>query len=301
MHLEGTQTDKVHAERVVAGIAARQHGVVTTAQLVAAGIGPRGIAGRVRDGRLRRLHRGVFLFGPLTGPWTREMAAVLACGEGAVVGYQAAGALWRIRPPWHGPIDVIVTRHPRPGPKIRIHRARLDVRETRRREGIPVTSPARTLLDLAAVVDERDLARALNEAQVLRLVTPQELAQIIGRGRPGSAALRAQLEAQNEPSLTRSEAEIAFLELVHDAGLPPPETNVTVLGHEVDFLWRAQKLIVEVDGFAFHSSRQAFERDRRRDARLQAAGFRVIRFTYLQIVNEPTTIVACLDAHITVR
>jgi very-short-patch-repair endonuclease len=106
------------------------------------------------------------------------------------------------------------------------------------------------------------------------------------------------LNLQHEPSLTRSEAEIAFLQLVRDAGLPAPETNVNVLGHEVDFLWREQKLIVEVDGFAYHSSRQAFERDRRRDARLQA-GFRVIRFTYLQIVNEARAITACLDVHIT--
>ena len=108
------------------------------------------------------------------------------------------------------------------------------------------------------------------------------------------------LNLQHEPSLTRSEAEIAFLELVRSAGLPAPETNVNVVGHEVDFLWREQKLIVEVDGFAYHSSREAFERDRRRDARLQAAGFRVIRFTYLQIVNGVACgQLACLDVHIT--
>lgn len=134
---------------------------------------------------------------------------------------------------------------------------------------------------------------------MLRLVTPRELAHVAGRGRPGSTALRAVLNLQHEPSLTRSEAEIAFLELVRNAGLPDPETNVNVLGHEVDFLWREKRLIVEVDGFAYHSSRQAFERDRRRDARLQAAGFRVIRFTYRQIVNDPASIIECLDVHIT--
>lgn len=299
MVLQGTQTDKVRAECRVAAIAARQHGVITTAQLTAAGVGPRGVAGRVGDGRLRRLHRGVFLVGPLTGPWTREMAAVLACGDGAVLSHQAAASLWGIRRAWHGPVDVPVSRHPRPGPEIRTHRSRLGPRETRRREGVPVTSPVRTLLDLATVVTERDLARAVEEAQVLKLVTRHAIAEMVGRGRPGAAALRAVFDARHEPSLTRSEAEVAFLELVRNAGLPAPETNVTVLGHEVDFLWREQKLIVEVDGFAYHSSRQAFERDRRRDARLQAAGFRVIRFTYLQIVNEPRTLLACLDVHIT--
>jgi very-short-patch-repair endonuclease len=243
----------------------------------------------------------VFLVGPLTGPWTREMAAVLACGDGAFLSHHPAGSLWAIRRAWHGPIDVTVPRHPRPGPEITIHRARLDARDTRRRDGVPVTSPARTLLDLASVLPERDLARAVEQAQVLRLVTPQELAQIAGRGRPGSAALHAVLEAQHEPSLTRSEAEARMLELIRAAGLPAPETNVKVLGHEVDFLWREQKLIVEVDGFAYHSSRQAFERDRRRDARLQAAGFRVIRVTYLQIVDDPASVVACLDAYITIK
>lgn len=290
-------------ERILAAIAVRQHGVVTTAQLAAAGVGKNGITRRVADGRLDRLHRGVFLLGPLTGPWTKEMAAVLACGEIAVLSHRSAAALWRIRRTWLGPPEVTVFEGASRGrPGLRVYRTtRLDPRETRRREGVPVTAPARTLLDLATLISERDLARAVEEAQVLRIVTPRELAHIAGRGRPGSAALRAVLNLQHEPSLTRSEAEIAFLELIRSAGLPAPETNVNVLGHEVDFLWRAQKLIVEVDGFAYHSSRQAFERDRRRDARLQAAGFRVIRFTYLQIVNEPRTVIKCLDVHITKR
>ncbi len=297
------QRAELATERILAAIAVRQHGVVTTAQLAAAGVGTNGITRRVADGRLHRLHRGVFLLGPLIGPWTKEMAAVLACGEIAVLSHRSAAALWRIRRAWLGPPEVTVCEGGSRGrPGLRVYRTtRLDPRETRRRDGVPVTSPARTLLDLASVLPEPDVARAVEEAQVLRLVTPRELAHIAGRGRPGSAALRAVLNLQHEPSLTRSEAEIAFLELVRNAGLPDPETNVNVLGHEVDFLWREQKLIVEVDGFAYHSSRQAFERDRRRDARLQAAGFRVIRFTYLQIVKEPSSIRECLDAHITNR
>jgi very-short-patch-repair endonuclease len=229
------------------------------------------------------------------------MAAVLACGATAVLSHRSAAVLWGLLRAWYGPPEVTVTDgRSRGRPDLRVYRTRrLDPRETRRREGVPVTSPARTLLDLAIVVSERDLARAVEEAQVLRLVTPRELANLAGRGRPGSAALRAVLNRQHEPSLTRSEAEVAFLQLVRDAGLPDPETNVDVLGFEVDFLWRAQKLVVEVDGFSFHSTRNAFERDRRRDATLQAAGFRVIRFSYMQIVDEPDAIIACLEVHIT--
>jgi very-short-patch-repair endonuclease len=229
------------------------------------------------------------------------MAAVLACGETAVLSHRSAAALWGIRHAWLGPPEVTVTdgaSRGRPGISVRRTRV-LTAADTRRREGVPVTAPARTLLDLAAVVDRPDLARALNEAQVLRLVTPREIGQVTRRGRPGSAALRAALQAQFEPRFTRSEAEARLLELVRHAGLPEPETNVRVLGHEVDFLWPEQKLIVEVDGFAYHSSRQAFERDRRRDALLQAGGFRVIRFTYRQIVDDPASVIACLEVYIT--
>jgi very-short-patch-repair endonuclease len=294
--------EELATERALAAIAARQHGVVTTAQLADAGVGRNGASRRVADGRLRRLHRGVFLLGPLTGRWTREMAAVLACGVTAVLSHRSAAGLWRIRHVWLGPPEVTVTDgRSRGRPGIEVTRSCLPAAETRWREGIRVTSPARTLLDLAAVTDQRELARALNEAQVLRLVTPRELAEVTGRGRPGAKALRAALQAQFEPRFTRSEAEAAFLDLIRDAGYPAPEANVRILGVEVDFLWRAEKLVVEVDGFAFHSSRQAFERDRRRDARLQAAGFRVVRFTYRQIVDEPALIHKCLDMHITSR
>jgi very-short-patch-repair endonuclease len=295
---EGTEAHKVR-ERQVLLVASRQHGVVTAAQFAAAGIGPRGIARRVADGRVRRLHRGVFLVGPLIGPWTREMAAVLACGEGAVLSHRSAAALWGFRPAWRGPVDVTAPGQPRPRGRITLHRKHLDAREVRRREGVPVTAPARTLLDVAGLISRRDLEQAVEEAQVLKLVTPQALARTTGRGRQGSAALKAVLDLQQEPSMTRSEAEARLLELVRAAGLPAPETNARVLGYEVDFLWRKHKLVVEVDGFAFHSTRQAFERDRRRDAQLQAAGYRVIRFSYVQIVDHPETVVACLEVHIT--
>ena len=171
------QRPELATERRLAAIAARQHGVLTSAQLRAAGVAPRAVSRRVADGRLRRLHRGVFLLGPLFGPWTTQMAAVLACGQGAVLSHRSAAALWGIHRAWLGVPEVTVLEGgSRGGVGVRVYRTtRLDLRETRRREGVPVTAPARTLLDIAALISERDLARALEEAQVLRLTTPRAL------------------------------------------------------------------------------------------------------------------------------
>jgi len=278
----------------ITDLAARRHGVVTTADLVAAGVGRGAIARRVGDGRQRPLHRGVFLVGPLKDAWTDAMAAVLACGPGAAVSHHDAAAIWGVRPAWHGPIDVTTTRQLRPRNGIRLHRTRR--LEFTRRHGVPVTTPGRTLLDLAAELDERTLARAIEEAQLLRLTTAAELASLNARssGRHGTRALAATIAAAHEPRMTRSEAERRFLDLIRAARLPAPETNVRVAGYEVDFLWRAQRLVVEVDGFAYHSSRAAFERDRRKDADLQAAGLRVNRVTYRQIERECEAVIASI-------
>lgn len=159
-----------------------------------------------------------------------------------------------------------------------------------------VTAPARTLLDLAEVVSSRELERAVAEAQVRGLVRISQLHAAIARapGRHGAAPLRALLDADTGPALTRSEAEQRLLTLVRAARLRSPETNVRFGRYEVDFLWRAERLVLEVDGYAFHSSRAAFERDRLRDAELQLAGLRVVRVTWRQIVDEPEALVARL-------
>jgi very-short-patch-repair endonuclease len=149
-----------------------------------------------------------------------------------------------------------------------------------------VTAPARTLIDLATTVDDRQLARAIEEAQVLKLVTRRAIAAAATARRPGATAVRAALDRYDEPRLTRSKAERALLELVRAARLPVPKTNTHVLGHEVDAFWPDHRLIVEVDGYEFHSTREAFERDRRKDARLTAAGYRVIRITYRQLTED---------------
>jgi very-short-patch-repair endonuclease len=263
------------ADRAISALAARQHGIVTTAQLAQAGIGPNAVAHRVAHGRLVRIHRGVYQVGPIAAPRGPEMAAVLATG--GVLSHHTAAAIWTIRA-HSGPVHVTVTgeaRRQRAG--VHIHRSlSLNVAV---QHGLPVITPARTLRDLAAHLPQHELDRATEQAQILNLATRAEIAgQLPRRGR---RALTAALD--DEPRLTRSEAERRFLALIRAARLPLPETNVRVLGYEVDMLWREQKLIVEVDGFGYHGTRAAFERDRARDAMLQVAGYRVVRITWRQI------------------
>jgi very-short-patch-repair endonuclease len=285
-------------DRRVVALAGREHGVVTSAQLIEAGLTPKAIAHRVKSGWLVRLHRGVFLVGPLEAPLSRAKAAVLAAGEGAVLSHLAAAAVWEFLAPRPGPIDVTLPgRNARNRPGIRLNRVtRLHPADITRRHDLPVTSPARTVLDLATRLTPHHLARAINEAQVQRRLTPHSLNEQFKRypNHRGTAALRA--ATTTDPAFTRSEAERRLLDLIRAARLPQPRTNVRVRSHEVDFLWSDQRLIVEVDGFAFHSTRAAFERDRIRDADLIAAGYRVIRVTWRQLTDAPAAVVASLAA-----
>ncbi|NIQ52897.1 MAG: DUF559 domain-containing protein [Gammaproteobacteria bacterium] len=182
-------------------------------------------------------------------------------------------------------------------PGVRVHRVRaLPPDEVTRIDGIPVTNPVRTLLDLAGAVDRRDLERALARADRQGLAGRKKILALLARHprRPGAGALRACLRADISPALTRSRAEEEFLDLAGRAQFRAPEANVVIEGHEVDFLWRAERLVVEVDGFAYHGSRRTFERDRRRDAVLAARGYHVMRVTWRQLGTEPEAVVARL-------
>jgi very-short-patch-repair endonuclease len=229
-------------------------------------------------------------------PGAREFGAVLACGRGAVISHRTAAALWCLLPKVSKETHVTVPgRDRRRGDGICVHRvARLDRRDIRKLGGIPVTAPARTLLDVATMASPRELEQALAEAQARRLVRRSDLTSLLARvgSRPGVPALRSLIDADAGPALTRSAAERRFLALIRAAALPAPEANVRIGRHEVDFLWRDQRLVVEVDGFRFHSSRAAFERDRRRDAELASLGFRVIRVTWRQLVERPEGVIA---------
>lgn len=259
-----------HRDRAILRLAARQQGVVTTAQLLDAGVGRRAIARRVERGWLVPLYRGVYQAGPTAGPYAREMAAVLACGEGCVLSHDSAAAIWGFRPPHQGEVHITIegqARRTRPG--IRVHRTlSLDAAV---HNGLPLTTPARTLKDLARTLTPAGLDRAAEQAHILGLVIPDE---------------------ERYPEFTRSEGEQRLKALCKAAQLPAPRMNARVAGREVDAYWAAQRLIVEVDGWRYHGSRWAFERDRRKDAALQAAGYRVVRVTARRLREESYAVAA---------
>ena len=284
---------------MVAALAARQHGVVSRAQLEAAGLGRGAIAQRVRRRRLLRLHRGVYAVGHarLTSRG-RLWAAVLACGseEAAVVSHRSAAAVWDLAPaPWHG-VDVITLRQSRSVAGVRVHRTATleDADVVRHDDGLPVTSVARTLLDLATLLSFTRLERACAQAQILRVLDVTAVEELMARSGPvrGTRRLRAAIAslATTGAEVTRSELEVRFLSLVAEAALPRPKVNTRVAGFEVDFHWPEHRLVVETDGAAAHLTLTAFETDRRRDAALAVAGQRVVRFTWRELTERPAVV-----------
>jgi len=219
---------------------------------------------------------------------------VLAGGPGAVLSHRSAAELWAVMPVTRRVPHVSVSRSRRPCATVVFHHPRLDPVDLTTRDGIPVTAPARTLLDLAAVLTSRQLERAFEEADRLRLLDRERL-RALGerRGQRGIREFR-RLAARLLPAdvRTRSSLEYRFLRLCRDRGLPAPEANARVAGLEVDVLWRPQRLVVELDGHAYHRGRTAFERDRLRDSTLQAAGYRVLRFTHRRIEDDPDGVLA---------
>ena len=294
-----------HVDRLIARIAGRQLGLITWKQLVAVGLSRGEISRRVARGLLHPVHRGVYAVGHLhLPPFADLRAATLACGDRSLVCRRSAIVLWRMARGGAAEVDVLVVGENRRSRKgIRVHRtATLARKDTGRRHGVPVTAPARTLVDFAEVASDAELESALNEARVLRLVDDGHLRGAIARAgrRRGAARLRALLDAELDRGFTRTEIERVMRRLVRRAGLPEPEVNAGVLGREVDFLWREQRLIVETDGRQAHGTPRAFERDRRRDAELQAAGYRVLRFTWRQVTDEPEYVVATIAATLAV-
>ena len=284
-------------DRDVAELAGSQHGVVTAAQLVDLGLGERAVRARSEAGKLHRVRRGVYAVGhPLLTPKSRMMSAVLACGAGAFISHRSAGALWGIGPAGHTAIDVSSPRRSGRGHDgIAVHRASEDdAGDLVEVDGIPCASVARTLLGLASVVGRPAFERAVGRAETLGLLDRREVEAVVAGsgGRPGVRLIRSLLsELRPEPAFTRSELERRFLALCRRRRLPRPAANLWVAladgGMEVDFLWAAPRLVAELDGHRAHGTRRAFERDRRRDQLLAAAGYRVVRFTWRQVVERP--------------
>jgi very-short-patch-repair endonuclease len=293
------------AEPRLGELAARQHGVVARRQLLALGLSSSAIARRAAAGRLHPVHLGVYAVGhPVLGVHGRWMAAVLACGCGAALGYRSAAALWGIRRNEAELIDVVVPGGAGRGRAgLRIHRhPGLSSAELMARNGIPVTSPARTVLDLAAVLSARGLAYALDQTELQEL-TDYPALDALARARPGhrgSSALRRMLrEHLAGTAATRSGLEVAFLELCRRNGLPRPRVNQPLCGLVVDFVFAEHRVAVETDSWRWHRGRAAFERDRERDALLATAGYRTLRFTDRQVENDPATVLRALRAALT--
>jgi very-short-patch-repair endonuclease len=284
-------------DEIVARIARRQHGVVSTRQLHAAGLHRNAVSNRVQKGQLHRVHQGVYAVGhdgiPREGKW---MAAVLACGAGTVVeartildqwgaavSHRSAAELWDLIPPLEGPIHVSIRgdtgRRRRNG--IRLHRSlSLLPAAVTSCQGIPVTKPARTISDLRRAVSAKDLTcrispgglrRAVREAEVLGLTL-----------------------GEVEIDRTRSELERLFLRICRQHELPEPDVNVRVGPFLVDFLWRDRRLVVETDGYRYHRGRTAFEDSHARDLKLRTLGYDVLRLTFRQVADEPERVIATL-------
>jgi very-short-patch-repair endonuclease len=222
------------------------------------------------------------------------MAAVLACGPGELLSHISAAALRGLLQASGRHIDVTVPgRVRREVDSVRIHRPRtLPGSDAATHDGIPVTTVARTLLNLAGVIDERRLTRAWEAADRHRLLDVRAVQWQLEThpNARGSKALRALVAGQREAQPTRSDFESLFLDLCRLHRIDPPQVNATIGGFEVDAAWRDRKLVVELDSYAYHGTRAAFERDRHRDAELQLAGYRVVRFTYRTVVNDPETV-----------
>ena len=288
----------------IARLAERQHGVVSLTQLQLLGLSRSAVARRARAGRLTRLHRAVYAVGHgrLTkrGYW---MAAVLAYGPKAKLSYRSAAAHQGIRPDNRAKIDVTVpSPSARPRPGIDVHRSTtLEAADVTEIDSIPCTTLARTLLDLADVLPPRAIEKAIDQAEILRIFDLRAVEKALSRanGRRGAAVLRQVLGDYAGPTLTERELEERFFALCRSAALPKPAVNEWItlgggIAYKADFLWRAERLIVETDGWGSHGTRQAFENDRRRDRRLSVAGWTVVRFTWRDVEREPEEVTETL-------
>jgi very-short-patch-repair endonuclease len=295
MSVSGTRDQRI------ATIAETQRGRISRNQLLAAGVADGAIHRRRAKGLLHPVHRAVYAVGHAApAPLADETAAVLACGAGAVLSHLSAAILWELISEDRGDGQIHTTvkgRHCGCPTGVVVHRtARLNPSAIRIHKQLPVTSPARTLLDVADLLPQIELEWAVDEAITQRLVTHKELGQLAraARGRRGAARLAAAAARHGGPRVTKSHAEARLHELVRAGGLPEPLTNVRVHGCLVDAYWPEYGLVVEVDGYKFHRTRPKLERDSLKTAKLVAKGLAVMRITWPQMKNTPFEVVARL-------
>lgn len=300
--LRGVGSSSREKDLGMSRLAGRQHGVVARRQLLEMGFGRKAIEGRLKRGNLHEVFRGVYVAGSRRiGRRGRWMAAVLAVGDGALLSHRSAARLWGLMTPAVESIDVTVPSSRlvmRKGIASHVSLVPGDEREVV--EGIPVTSPFRTIFDLAAVSGSREVERAWHEAEVRQLTDRVSLPMLLERypGRRGTRVLRELLGSGEPVGISRNDFEEAFLALVDANGLPRPRMNadLSVRGRfiEVDALWEHERLAVELDSRSVHGTKKRFESDRRRDRILVAEGFRTMRVTWWQLRDEPEAIVADL-------
>jgi hypothetical protein len=285
-------------ERAIAALAGRQHGYVARRQLLKLGLGRRAIEYRVAVGWLIPVYAGVYAVGHVNAtPVARAAAAVLACGDGAVLGYGSAATLWGFNKRWTRPYEVIA-RSARRRTGITVHRSRtLTRRDITRQLDIRVTTPARTVLDNTPRLTDKRLTRVINDARHARVLSLDDLAATLERNprHPGTKRLWTFLDTAPR-GITRSELEDEFVEFARRYGLPAPEINHPFRGGEADVLFRQEGVIVEIDSWEYHSDRASFEGDREKDADRLAAGIVTVRITDERMKNKPAREAARLHA-----
>jgi very-short-patch-repair endonuclease len=294
------------ADRIIAALAGRQNGVVARWQLLREGVTGHQIDWRLSTGRLHQIHQGVYLVGhAVPPPLAMERAALLAYRNRAVLGGRTATNLWKLLPhPATAPVCVVVPpeRNAR-RPGIHAREARLDRQDIRSHDGLPLTSPPRTILDLSLELDSYKLEQLVAEAQFRHLASDRELRSQLERnpGKRGAARLHSVLDLPGGPQRTRSPGEVAMLKLLRKAGITGFKANARIHGYEVDFLWRDLGFAVEVEGYDGHSGRHAFERDRLKWARLQAKGVQVMPVTGRQISQDAEGVAARIREALALR
>lgn len=286
----GVEGDARHVDRRIAEIAGRQYGVIAHSQLVTLGLSPRAVRHRVATGRLVRLHRGVFAVGHgAVSPNGNRLAAVMACGPQALLSHRSAAALWGLRPYGGRPEVSVPSAAGRAVRGVAVHRCRsLTPEDATEVDAIPCTTVARTLLDIAAAGDEEGLIAAIKRSEELRIYDGAAVLAVLerARGKRGARLLGA-VVANWSDDRTRSQFERELLAFLRRHALPQPKVNawITVENRTIqpDFMWPAQRVILETDGYATHGTRKAFGDDRRRDQLLTRNGWTTLRAAYRQL------------------
>ncbi|MBV9000264.1 MAG: DUF559 domain-containing protein [Solirubrobacterales bacterium] len=296
----------IHRDEALSALAGAQRTMVSHEQLLTIGYGRRTIAHWANRGRLHPFFHGVYsIVSGEPPPLGREQAALLAVGERAFLSHRSAAFIWGMRK--MAPADVEVTvvgRYRASSTGIHVHRIReIDRREVQRHKGLWVSSPARTVLEMAGTGSSYELSAAIDEGLARERLIPQELEDVLARNRPcrGAARLAEILGDETATAMSRSKREKLMLRLLRNAGLPLPETNVEFGRFEADFLWRAQRLVVELDSYRFHRGPAAFRREREKDLALRAAGLDVLRFVADHVVKQPWMLVATIAGELARR